>query len=173
MSDEHLRAPDPATATDGERPMDRAHARAREAMTALHTPEARRPGLRGLRRRPRLQSILLVLIGAVTGAVGVLTWEVEPSAQVVVGTVGVVDPTASAIVLSEPAALADRGLGIVGVLWREGDEDWRRRIAEDGSPTCVGPSDVGQRVRLGLVTDPGGPGRPASEVVAWLECLPG
>lgn len=124
----------------------------------------------GLPRRPGVRVILLLVIGALFGAFGVLSWSVEPSSRVVEGVVGAIDPTGSAIQLADPAELADRGFGVVGVLWREGAGEWQRSVSADGFPTCLSPDDVGRPVLLGLVTDPGGVGRPPSEVVAWVQC---
>ena len=135
-----------------------------------HDPHADWPP-EGLTRRPGLRAVLLLVIGAVFGAVATLTWTVAPSGRTVTAVVAAVDPTGSAIAVSEPADLADTGLGLVGVLWRDGEGEWQRSLSEEGYPTCVGPDDVDTMVRLGLVTEPGGPDRPAVEVVAWLECL--
>lgn len=116
-------------------------------------------------------------IGAVFGALGTLSWQAHPSARVVAGQVAAIDDTASAIALTGPDDLADVGFGVVGVLWRDpegpvGGRGWQRTLSPDGHPTCLTPDDEGREVQLGLVTDPGGVGRPASEVVAWLECGP-
>jgi len=125
----------------------------------------------GLRRRPALRTVLLLVIGAVFGAVATLTWTVAPSGRTVTAVVAAVDQTGSAIAVSAPEDLVDTGLGLVGVLWRDGEGAWQRTISADGYPTCVQPGDVDTTVRLGLVTEPGGPDRPPVEVVAWLECL--
>ncbi|WP_370326304.1 hypothetical protein [Euzebya sp.] len=149
---------------------------------------------RRLRRLPPWQPVALLAIGAVFGALTTLTWDqpgstdepvpAESSAEaavttrVVEGVVGAIDDTGSAIQLSEPAAESEIGYGIVGVLWRDtadGDGDgedapWQRAVADDGYPTCLDPGDVGRDVALGLVREPGSEDRPASEVVAWLEC---
>lgn len=116
------------------------------------------------------------LIGAVFGTVATLTWDVRPDSRVVEGVVAAIDDRAVVIRLSEPAELSDRGFGIVGALWREAVPDgvvpgeWRRTASDEGDPTCLSPDDAGRTVTLGLVSDPGGSGRPVSEVVAWLEC---
>lgn len=123
-------------------------------------------------RRPSLQVVLLLVIGALFGAFGVITWQVRPTARTVDGVVGTIDPTGSALVLSEPEELDDVGFGLVGVLWKEGEGEWQRTLSDDGHPTCLAPGDEGRDVLLGLVTDPGGVDRPASEVVAWLQCPP-
>ncbi|CAN5402455.1 hypothetical protein BH23ACT9_BH23ACT9_13610 [soil metagenome] len=90
--------------------------------------------------------VAALLIGAVLGAYGTLTWNVRPSGRVVTGVVGAIDDTAAAIRLSEPAELTDTGLGIAGVLWRDGaaggdpaDAEWQRGISEAGFPTCLTP----------------------------------
>ena len=118
----------------------------------------------------------MLLIGAVFGSTSTLAWRVGPSARTVTGTVSDIDPAASAIVLRDAegpgdvAGLADVGLGIVGVLWSDGAGEWRRGLSPQGHPTCLSPEDVGRVVDVGLVTDPGGLGRPSSEVIAWLRC---
>lgn len=126
----------------------------------------------GSRRRPPLRIVALLVLGAVFGALGVITWSVEPSARSVSGTVGAIDQTGSALLLAEPEELAETGLGLVGVLWRDAGGEWRRSVSDDGFPTCLTPDDVGRQVTIGLVTDPGGVDRPPSEVVAWIECGP-
>ena len=67
---------------------------------------------------------------------------------------------------------ADRGETIAAHAWPEGvvPGEWRRTASEEGHPTCLSPDDAGRAMTLGLVSDPGGSDRPASEVVAWLEC---
>lgn len=118
--------------------------------------------------------MVLLAVGAIFGALSTLTWNVGPSGRVVAGSVADIDPTGSAILLAEPEDLADIGLGIVGVLWSQGDSgEWQRSLSADGFPTCLSPEDRGSRVEIGLVRDPGGLGRPASEVVAWLRCVDG
>ncbi len=114
----------------------------------------------------------MLVIGAVFGAVATLTWTAGPSVRVVEGTVGEVEGTGVAMRLSEPADLADTGLGLVGILWREGDAAWTRGLSDAGFPSCIRPGDEGLEVLLGLVLDPGGGDRPPSEVVAWVQCPP-
>lgn len=140
--------------------------------TDLREEIARQEAVRArLPRRPGLAALAPLVIGALFGAVATLTWDVHPTGRTIAGVLGAIDPTGSAITLSSPAELEDVGLGVVGVLWREGPAgEWQRRLSDTGHPTCLEPGDVGQPVRLGLVTDPGGPGRPPSEVVAWVEC---
>ncbi len=140
---------------------------------------ARQDALReGMPRRPRLTTVLLLVLGAVFGAVGTLTWQVAPSARSVTGVLGAIDDSGSALLLAEPPDLADVGFGIVGVLWREAATadrpagEWQRSVSDDGFPTCLAPGDEGRTVRLGIVTEPGGADRPSSQVVAWLECGP-
>jgi hypothetical protein len=132
----------------------------------------------GLTRRPGLTTVMALVIGAVFGAVGTLTWQVQPTGRAVTGTVAAIDGTGSAIALAEPAELAGTGFGVVGTLWRQVGPDgapageWVRTLSDSGFPTCLRPGDEGREVTLGLVTAPGGADRPASEVVAWLECGP-
>ena len=123
------------------------------------------------RRLPAPRTFLLLLLGAVFGAAMTLTWTTGPSSRVVAAVVAEVDPSGSAMLVSEPEDLRGVGLGLVGILWQDGDGEWQRTLAADGFPTCVSPDDVGQAVELGLVADPGGLGRPATEVVGWLRCL--
>lgn len=121
-------------------------------------------------RRPPWRSVALILIGAVFGAVGTLTWSAGPTTRTVEAPVAAVEESGIAMLLEEPADLADTGLGLVGVLWREGEGEWTRGLSADGHPTCVAPGDEGRTVRVGLVTVPAASDRPPSLSVAWLEC---
>ena len=112
----------------------------------------------------------LILIGAVFGAVGTLTWSAGPTTRTVEAPVAAVEESGIAMLLEEPADLADTGRGLVGVLWREGEGEWTRGLSADGHPTCVAPGDEGRTVRVGLVTVPAASDRPPSLSVAWLEC---
>ena len=140
-------------------------------------PDVDRPASTPLPRRPPYQLVLILLIGAVFGAVATLTWTASPSSRTVTGTVAAIDDTGSAILLAGVDDLEDVGLGIVGVTWRTAGSDgeageWVRATSDAGFPTCLTPDDVGRAVRVGLVTDPGGADRPPSTAVAWLECGP-
>ncbi len=154
-------------------------ARPHPTVVRMRAEMARQDALReAMPRRPGLRTVMALVLGAVFGAVGTLTWQVHPSARTITGIVGAIDDSGSAVLLSEPAEMTTVGLGVVGVLWRDSGTDtvppgdWQRTLAADGFPTCLAPGDVGRSVTLGLVTDPGGSDRPPSQVVAWLECGP-
>jgi hypothetical protein len=125
----------------------------------------------------------LLLIGAIMGTLGTLSWTQRPSTRVVTGVVVAIDDTGAAIRVAAAGDLSrdlfgGRGIGVVGVLWREAVpeeepvQQWRRTASDSGHPTCLSPEQIPRGVTLGMVTDPGGAGRPATEVVAWLECAP-
>ncbi len=124
------------------------------------------------RRRPPLQAILLLVIGAVFGSLGTLTWTAGPDVRVVDAVVEEVDPLGDAVLLAAPSDLAGQAFGVIGAHWRVGEGPWQRGRTPDGWPTCVEPGGRDLEVTLGLVEVEGGGGRPDITTVAWLECRP-
>jgi hypothetical protein len=104
----------------------------------------------------------VTLGGAVAWAVGVMD---RTQTEVLEGFAWV-NESGTAIGLSPDGETPGPSYVIAGAMWREQDGPWH-----DTMPTCLEPTTLEQRVRLGVLqVEPQGeaPGRP---VVVWLECL--
>lgn len=111
--------------------------------------------------------VVAFVIGVTLGAAA--SWAVGggDSAQVeVLEGFAWVNESGTALGLSPDGETPGPSYGVAGAMWRGQGEPW-----QDAFPTCLEPTTLGQRVRLGLLSvEPQGeaPGRP---VVVWLECL--
>jgi hypothetical protein len=111
--------------------------------------------------------VVAFLIGVTLGVAA--TWAVgvasSGQAEVLEGFAWV-NQEGTAIGLSPDGETPGPSYVVAGAMWREQGGPWH-----DSFPTCLAPTTLDQRVRLGLLpVEPQeeAPGRP---VVVWLECL--